>query len=443
VKLLDSRTVLTFGRSVAQTALSNIGSSAASGIAGIIIAQSLGATVRGEYAAIVAWFWVVLLVGELGQTAATTYFVARHPEHAADYLATSRVMMIASGMVTLTVGICVAPLLARGSAHATWGYRLMFCACLVAFAGASYVFGLQATNLARWNLLRISQPVLFVLAIVALDLLGRLALMTVLVALAATMTIQTLFAYLLCRAGGITGGRADRRLARPMTRYGLSQLAASTPTLVTNRLDQLVLSLTVVPAILGQYAVATSLTALAAPIVAAVGYVAFPRLASQALSRTGADRLQRWSLIGSAGIGIVFMLALALSASWLVPLVFGASFRDSVPLIWVLAPGGVFLTCAQVCGDLLRGHGRPLAVARAQWTAAGVTVVLLAVLLPVVGVMGAAITSTASYGLALTLMVRSLRARSADDDAAGNPASATDLIEREPGPARPAVSPAP
>ena len=37
------------------------------GLGGIILARALGPTVRGEYAAITAWFGVALMIGGMGQ----------------------------------------------------------------------------------------------------------------------------------------------------------------------------------------------------------------------------------------------------------------------------------------------------------------------------------------------------------------------------------------
>ena len=44
----------------------------------------------------------------------------------------------------------------------------------------------------------------------------------------------------------------------------------------------------------------------------------------------------------------------------------GPAYRGAVPLLWMLAPGGIFLACGQVVGDILRGLGRPGQVALAQ-----------------------------------------------------------------------------
>ena len=120
-------------------------------------------------------------------------------------------------------------------------------------------------------------------------------------------------------------------------------------------------------------------------------------------------RLQHHAIVASAAIATILLIPLALFAYWLIPFVFGADYRDAVPLIWILTPGAVFLACGQVVGDLLRGRNYPAVVARAQGLAAIFTIALLIALLPLVGVYGAAVASTIAYGIALVAMLRSLR----------------------------------
>ncbi|MGH3326860.1 MAG: oligosaccharide flippase family protein [Streptomycetales bacterium] len=397
-----------FTRNVATTAICNIAMAAVAALAGVIVARSAGPHVRGEYAAVMAWFGAVLVVGQLGQTAATTFFVAREPQRAPDYLATSRNMMVTSGGITLFLGCLAAPLLAHGDATLTWAFRLMFTTSLVSFVGASYTFSLQATCVPWWNLARVSQPILFVAALLTLHLTDRLGLITALGALSMTIVVQTVLAYRICGMRRLTRGRAERALVRPMTRYGLSQLASAAPSL-GGRLDQLILSLAVAPAALGRYAVAVSMTVIAVPILSAMGNVAFPLIASQAVSRERAARLTRGAILASVGLGVTLMIPLALLAPWVVPRVFGPGFQEAVPLIWFLAPGGVLFAGSRVCGDLLRGYGRPRAVAWAEGAGAAVTVLLMAILLPVIGVTGAAIASSAAASVTLLVMVTALR----------------------------------
>jgi O-antigen/teichoic acid export membrane protein len=402
------------GRLVARTAGYNVAAAAAAGLGGVIIARALGPEMRGEYAAVTAWFGVTLMIGGMGQPAALCFHVAHDPGNARGYVATSRAMMLITGTAALVGGILLAPLLARGNAGLTVAYRIVFATSIVAFVGASYTFSLQARNLHWWNQVRVSQPVLSLAFVVVLWRLRMLTLDAALIVLALTMLLQLGWAYYRCRSADLVPGHAQARFVRPLAWYGVAQIAALTPAALNADLDQLVLSQAVHPAILGRYAIAVSCSTLPIPLVSAIGNVAFPRLASRRRVDGLAARMQWLGIWGSACLAAAALVPLDLVAPWLIPRVFGPGYAGVVPLLWILTPAGVFLACNQVTADMLRGRKRPQVVARAQGLAAVFTVILLVALLPVVGVYGAAIASAVAYGVALAMMLLSLRKLPAD-----------------------------
>jgi O-antigen/teichoic acid export membrane protein len=411
------------GGVIARTACFNIASAVAAALSGIIVARAVGPAVRGEYAAVTSWFGLLLMAGGAGQPAAVCFHVARDPRRARGYVATSRAMMLCTGAVALVTGLLLAPVLAHGNPGLTQAYRIAFAGSGTAFVGASYTFSLQATNMKRWNLVRLTQPVLALTAVVVLWRFRMLTLHTAIWVVTVTMAIQLCYAYYWCRRSNLAPGRAQAKLVRPLARYGLSQLAAVTPATLNAYLDQLVLSQLVPPADLGRYAIAVSATLMPVPLVSAIGNVAFPQLAARRNATASGNRLQLTAVAVSAGLASAVLLPIAASAYWLIPAVFGPAYRGAVPLLWLLTPGGIFLACGQVAGDLLRGVNKPGVVAAAQGLAAVFTVILLVSLLPCMGVAAAAIASTVSYGIALAAMIRWLRrpprARSARHRAAG------------------------
>lgn len=399
--------VPTIRRSVVQTALNNSAALGASGVAGLIIARQLGPIGRGEYAAVVAWFGVVLVAGEIGQPAALCYYVASDPDHGRDYVTTARWLMLASGIATATIGWFLAPSLARHYATLTTSYRLMFATCVISFVGASYVFALQARVISWWNATRLVQPVLYLTLTAALMVIGRLSVLSAIIGLATTVFVQAVLAWLLCRRASLTGGSFNLRLLRPLLRYGGSQIAASAPTTLNARLDQIILSTYAPYRILGLYAIAVSITSLALPFVSAIGDVVFPRIAARRgrSTRTLEKRATRTSLV----IATTIMVIVALATPWLLPLAFGRAYSQAIPLVWILSAGGIFLASGQVMGDLLRGRGQPLAVAVSQGVGVAFTVGLLLALLPILGAAGAAFASTAAYFAAFVVLLAALR----------------------------------
>ena len=316
-------------------------------------------------------------------------------------------MLVTSALV-LTVGVLFAPVLAHGNPAVTAGYRIACVAAMAALAGTGYVSSLQARDLHQWNVVRLSQPLLSLTAITGLWALRLLTLHSALTVLAVALLLQAVYAYYRCRFSGLAPGASEAALVGPLASYGLTQLAALAPTMFNAQLGQLVLSQTVPPADLGRYAIAVSLTLLPMPLVSAIGNVAFPRLAALGVVTEATRRLQFLAVIGSAAIASVILLPLGAVAYWIVPLFLGAGYRGAVPLLWMLIPGAIFAACGQVVGDLLRGGNQLAAVAWSQGPSAVFLVVLLIALLPVIGVMGAAISSTVAYGIALALMLRSL-----------------------------------
>ena len=397
-----------FARSVAQTGGFNFATMALAGLGGIIIARAVGPTVRGEYAAVTVWMGISLTVGALGQRAALVYYAAREPLRAREYVATSRAMMMATGMVTLVAGFLLAPALAHGLPAVTAGYRIAFGSSIVVFVGGSFIASLQARDMHRWNVVGVIQPAFSLIAIAVLWRLRRLTLDAALIVLAATMLLQLVWAYGYCRRMCLAPGRARVALVRPLLKYGAVQMVAEAPGTLNVQLDQLVLSQTVPAADLGRYAIAVSISLLPVPLVSAIGNVAFPRLAAQREMTGVTRRLQRLSVLGGACLAVAMLVPTAAMSYWLVPLVFGAAYRGAVPLLWILTPGSVFLACGLVTGDLLKGRRQPAVLAWAHGIAAIFTVVLLVALLPLVGVYAAAIASTVSYGVALAIMLHRL-----------------------------------
>jgi O-antigen/teichoic acid export membrane protein len=390
-----------------QTAGFNLAANAAAA-GGVILARAVGPAVRGEYAAVVSWFGIALMLGEIGQPAAICFYVAQDPGRARDYVATSRAMMLVTGMLALGVGVLLAPMLAHGHPDLAAAYRIAFAGLIVALVGDSYTFALQARDLHIWNKVRTSQPAFSVVGIGVLWLFRWLSLDTAIAMLITTLLIELGWAYRACFRTGLASGQMRADLVRPLAVYGAAQIVSVAPAAVNIYLDQLVLS-QMVPAVdLGHYAIAASMTLLPLPLVSAIGYVAFPRLAAQSVITQRSHRLQQMAVLASAGLAAGMLIPLATAAYWLVPLVFGLAYRGAVPLLWILTPGGIFLACGQVVGDLLRGRKQQMVVARSQGLAAIFTVVLLFVLVPFLGVAGAAIASTVAYGVALAVMIRCL-----------------------------------
>ena len=367
----------------------------AGSVTGLILARYLGPTGRGEYAAVTTWFAVVALIAEFGQPAAICYYIASQPSRAPAYVATAQRLLLASGMLAALAALAITPLITVDG-QTTFGCVILFAIVPVVAVGYGWLYSLQPLSLSQWNRARLTQPTLFLVAIVALGRTHTLTLRLVFIVLAASLLGQMVRSRQLSRRLFDASGAYDGTLIHSLSTYGASNLAATAPSVVNVRLDQIVLSLAVPASQLGQYAVAVSLTTLAFPLAAAFGYVAMPRLAALTGDK---HRDVKGTLIGAFTVGTLVILPIAAFAPWYVPLLFGRRYHEVILLVWLLAPGGVFLAAGQVMGDVLRGLKRPVDVAKSQGVGAVFTVVGLAFSIPLWGARGAAVTSSIAYGI--------------------------------------------
>jgi O-antigen/teichoic acid export membrane protein len=373
---------------------------------GLALAYLLQPEGRGAYAAVLAWSGALSVIGALGIPAALCYFVALG-DRRADVLRTGQSLVFGLSFGATLVGLAATPLLARDNHELALAYAIGFLSLPVTFLSGTWIFALQGADMRRWAGVRLAHPVAYLALLAVLYGLDALTVPWVVAAVTASAAVQSLVAYRAWKRVSPGRGAFDRRLASPLTAYGLRTLAAQAPFLLNSRVDQLVLSVAVPLEDLGVYAVAVSVTLLVFPLTSAFGNVALPRIARE--NRTDPRAAQvtwRLAVVGSLVIGGLGAAAVAALTPVVFPIVFGDSYEGVEVLVYILAPGAVLLGLNHVLGDVLRGYDQALLVARAEGVAAVVTLVLMAALIPSLGATGAAIGSTCSYGVSAAMLLR-------------------------------------
>ena len=371
-------------------------------VSGIIVARGLGETGRGQYAAVVSWYNVGLVLGEVGQSTALTFFNSRRPSGVRESVRLSqRIMLIASGTVCI-LGEALSPMLSGGDPGALTAYRLAFLGLPLNGLLGPYLYSFQAFRLSTWNILRGIQPILNVIAILMLMLISKISLSGAVFCLLASTVCQLLLAVVsFRRAHGATEGALVS--ASPLLAYGIKQAGSAVPSILASNLDRLYLSQAVVPAQLGRYAVAQSLMSVASGLGSGIASVAFPSFAAR--SGSVGRRAAEWRVVGMSVLGVLpLVVLLVIAAPRLIPWVFGAEFAGSVPLTIWLAPAAVAQNLVIVMGALLRGRGLPGRAALANVLAliSSATVMMIAV--PRLGVSGAAVGSLVGSCSAILIM---------------------------------------
>jgi O-antigen/teichoic acid export membrane protein len=114
-----------------------------------------------------------------------------------------------------------------------------------------------------------------------------------------------------------------------------------------------------------------------------------------------ARRVSIWVGVGMAA----FALAVGLAAAPLIHLLFGATFLPAVPALLWLLPGIVMLSVNTIYMNYFASTGLPPVTILAPAAAAFLNVGMNLALIPRFGIVGASLSSVASYGLMLLFSV--------------------------------------
>lgn len=202
--------------------------------------------------------------------------------------------------------------------------------------------------------------------------------------------------------------RIDRSYLRDQFRYGSQTHVGNIAQRLNLQLDMMLLSTFAGATAVGLYSVAVTLAQVLWYIPDSIGRLLFPRVASS--SRAEANRVtplacRNTVLLTLVGAGVVVAVG-----PLLIPIVYGPGFAASVRPLLILLPGIVALSVSKILSKYLSGIGRPFSNSISSLVALAVNAPLLYLLIPALGVEGAALASAVAYGVhALVCLVFFLR----------------------------------
>ncbi|WP_343959332.1 oligosaccharide flippase family protein [Yaniella flava] len=169
---------------------------------------------------------------------------------------------------------------------------------------------------------------------------------------------------------------------------------------LTFRSDQLFLGFLSNAYNLGIYAVAVTPASLMQVVSNSIGQVAYREAAA------GTMTVQKYKkfLSISLGITLIYGCLIWISAPWLIPFVFGSDYADSVVIVRTLLIAELLLSPYLITVRVLAGYNRPY-ISSASGILGFVTLaVVLSILVPVHGALGAALGSVVAYGVMLLVV---------------------------------------
>lgn len=366
---------------------------------GPILARSLGVSGRGAVAAVLIPTQVLGWMLMLGIPQATAYFARIRDD---------RQLIMSSWVVTLVVGVPVitliwpfVPALLSDYPPVTVDFfRAFLVASLLVLPFTNTIDLLRGLGrIPAFNFFRLLQYIVNAALLSLLFLTDRLDLrLALLIALVANVG-----AWILTIGVNRTWpGRGFRRsVFREQLNYGTRAWIGTMSAMVIARFDQVLMVGVVEPAALGLYVVAASIAQITGPIGQGVALSLFPHLRGEAENAEQQHNMTtsalRWTFIASSGTAAL----VALTAPFLLPLVFGQAFAPSVTPLLILLPGQVCLDMANVVSAKLEADNRPGRASAGTALGAITTVTFVIPAVAVFGISGAAFVTSASQALVL------------------------------------------
>jgi O-antigen/teichoic acid export membrane protein len=380
-------------------------------VTGVLLARELGPHARGELAAVLLWPSMLAIVGSLGLAESATFYSARARSSTRPSALVGTVAGLALLQATFLVGIgllVIPPVVGHYGTHTvrlSEAYLSFIPLNLLALGLMGVLNGRQ--HFRAFHTLRGVFFVVLVSGLGALALFDQLTVATATTTyFVANLLTAVMAGCLVLRLGGVSG-QVSMDIARSLVGFGVRSHTSTVSSSLNQRLDQLLISAFLAPIKLGLYVVATTLTSAANLVGWSVAMVVLPTIARVEESQARKALARRFITL-TVALSAAATLPLVVFTPALLGLFFGESFRAVSDVARVLLIAAIFLSVNRTLEAGLQGVARPLDAGLAEFIALGATIGGLALLLPTLGLLGAALASLLAYGTSTAWMVRRL-----------------------------------
>jgi len=375
-------------------------------ITGILLARTLGPTGRGALAAALLWPMLLGGIGLMGVMEAATYHAARRTAPVATLIGSGLALVFVQSLVFTALAALLLPVVLENQSSEALEAGRIFLAYIPVNMAALFLAGILngRKHFGLFQIVRLLVIVATVILLAALAIGDTLtvihAVMAYLAAMALTLAVAVVFVQR--DAGGLG---FDRAVARTLFAYGIRSHASTISSQFNERLDQVVISIFLSSRSLGIYVIAVTLTSATYLVGVSASWVVLPQVAPL---EPGPERttLARRYVQLTLAVSFLISVPIALLADPLIRLFFGDAFAAAAGPTRVLVLAAVLLSVNRVLEAILRAVGRPLDAGVAELIALGATLAGLAVLVPLIGLMGAAGASLLAYGVSTAWMSR-------------------------------------
>jgi O-antigen/teichoic acid export membrane protein len=382
----------------------------------IVLSRVLGPSQKGSYSLLLLIISVASLMVMFGLGSANVYFGARNPDSELPKL-TGNSLVAAFGLGFLGI-LCLELLtllpplqeyLIDNNVDVLWVRGLILFLPIV-LSNAYLVEIIRARGaFVRYNLVALWK--------VFISLVGVATMVWCLgwgvngAIIAWVLSLMAAFALIFVLALRAAGSRplVDWRLLRRCFRFGVRLHPGNIAQFLNYRFDAFLVAWYLTPAEVGLYVTASSLSERIWEIPHSIRTVLLYRVAATKDPATAIETTARVSRVVVVLVGLLCLVIMLVSQS-LIALLYGQAYLPAAPALFLLLPGTWALSIGKILAIHLAGTGRPEIGTVGAIVSLVSTVLLDIILIPQLGIVGAALASSFAYSLStLVILVVFLR----------------------------------
>jgi len=394
---------MNFTQNVGITFFTRLFTLAISLISSVIIARLLGPAGKGILSLVILVPSFIALIASLGIEISNVYYVGRNKYSLQDIIGNSVFTTVSVGIPVGFLLWFLAPFISSLFLEGINPLFLKIAAILIPLTLLSayckeILRGEQ--RIKHYNLISLCRSAFLMLLIVLLVFILRFGVMGAIISNVLAVFGATAISWLFIRERGNYKFLPilHKEMFFDSIRFGMKGRLANILQFFNYRFDVFIVSWFLGVENVGYYTIAVSISELIWYIPNSIGTVLYPKVASSTIEEANlfTPRVCRNSffLTSLAACGLF-----ALSGV-LIPAIFGKVFLPSVKPLQVLLPGIVMLSLWKVLSADLIGRGMPEYYSYTAGISLIFTVFLDFILIPKMGIIGAALASTISYSLA-------------------------------------------
>jgi stage V sporulation protein B len=352
---------------------------------------------------------VAALICNGGVNISAIYFSGRDPRRS-QVLSTTTTIAIGGAILAAAI-VMVAGLAVGGALGLTGRFDLFAVAALVAIGVIGFEYGgavLLAVGRRRaFTLNELSRSLVALLATAALLAIWQRDLPFVAAAGIAYVAAAVAAFVVAARGAAPVAPGWDGEVARRSLAMGLRGQLSNVLQFINLRLDVLLMPAFLQLPAVGLYIVAVRVAEVLAQAAGAAGSLIFPAVSSQ--EDPGSTDLTGRAVRVSLVVVIVAAAIMIVVADPFLVVAFGSNYGPAATSLRILAVAMIPLSLMRVLAGDLKGRGRAGLVSWAMAGAVVATAVLDVILIPLLGIEGAALASLAAYSIGAALLVVAFR----------------------------------